>query len=70
MALPLYLAVGSRWKAMFWSSLLGGLSQPMGAGVAAVWFKVAGTGGGKPGEGVYGIMFAITGEFLMVLFAM
>ncbi|KAI9842181.1 MAG: hypothetical protein M1830_007820, partial [Pleopsidium flavum] len=42
MALPLYLALGSRWKAMFWSSLLGGISQPLGAGVAAIWFKVAG----------------------------
>ncbi|OCL07146.1 hypothetical protein AOQ84DRAFT_295629 [Glonium stellatum] len=32
MALPLYLAINSRWKAMFWSSLLGGASQPLGAG--------------------------------------
>ncbi|KAL8743603.1 MAG: hypothetical protein Q9190_004063 [Brigantiaea leucoxantha] len=61
MALPLYLAIGSRWKAMFWSSLLGGISQPFGAGVAALWFKVAGsTGVGAPGERVYGCMFAIT----------
>ncbi|KAH0538281.1 hypothetical protein FGG08_005101 [Glutinoglossum americanum] len=60
MALPLFLALQSRWKAMFWSSLLGGLSQPVGAGVAALWFKLAGEGNMKPGEAVYGIMFAVT----------
>ena len=60
MALPLYLALNSRWKAMAWSSLLGGLSQPLGAGVAAIWFHLAGTGDKAPGEGVYGAMFAIT----------
>ncbi|KAI4133344.1 MAG: hypothetical protein LQ338_000244 [Usnochroma carphineum] len=60
MALPLYLAIGSRWKSMFWSSLLGGASQPLGAGVAALWFKVAGTSDRAPGETVYGCMFAVT----------
>ena len=60
MALPLYLALGSRIKAMFWSSLLGGISQPMGAGVAALWFKVAGKSGKSPDEGIYGGMFAVT----------
>lgn len=60
MALPLYLAINSRWKAMFWSSLLGGFSQPLGAGVAALWFKMAGNGSMAPGEGVYGAMFAVT----------
>lgn len=38
MALPLYLALGSRFKAILWSSLLGGISQPLGAGIAALWF--------------------------------
>ncbi|KAI9815550.1 MAG: hypothetical protein M1827_002684 [Pycnora praestabilis] len=52
MALPLYLALGSRWKAMFWSSLLGGISQPLGAGVAAIWFKVAGRSDMAPGQGL------------------
>ncbi|KAL6716986.1 Zinc transporter [Lecanora helva] len=60
MALPLYLAIQSRWQAMFWSSLLGGVSQPLGAGVAALWFKIAGRGDAAPGEKVYGCMFAIT----------
>ncbi|KAL8994886.1 MAG: hypothetical protein Q9169_005260 [Polycauliona sp. 2 TL-2023] len=60
MALPLYLAIGSRWKSMFWSSVLGGASQPFGAGVAALWFKVAGNTDRAPGETAYGCMFAIT----------
>ncbi|KAI9827909.1 MAG: hypothetical protein M1819_006852 [Sarea resinae] len=60
MALPLYLALGYRWKAITWSFLLGGLSQPLGAGVAAIWFKVAGRTDMAPGEGVYGGMFAVT----------
>ena len=60
MALPLFLAINSRWKAIFWSSLLGGVSQPLGAGVAALWFKIAGKGDAAPGDVVYGCMFAIT----------
>ena len=60
MALPLYLAINNRWKAMFWSSLLGGASQPLGAGVAALWFRLAERGDSAPGEGVYGAMFAVT----------
>ena len=60
MALPLYLALGSRLKAIFWSSLLGGLSQPLGAGVAAIWFCLAGHTDMAPGERVYGCMFAVT----------
>jgi len=60
MALPLFLALRSRTKAMLWSSLLGGVSQPLGASVAALWFKLAGNHGHKPGEAAYGCMFAIT----------
>lgn len=60
MALPLFLALKSRWKSMFWSSLLGGISQPLGAGVAALWFKLAGRNDMAPGDTVYGCMFAIT----------
>lgn len=60
LALPLYLAIQSKWKAMAWSTLLGGASQPLGAAVAALWFRVAGTGDNEPGEGVYGMMFALT----------
>jgi ZIP family zinc transporter len=60
MALPLYLAIQSRPKAMVWAAILGGVSQPLGAGVAALWFKLAGSNmGNEPGEGVYGGMFAV-----------
>ncbi|KAJ5498603.1 Zinc/iron permease [Penicillium expansum] len=64
MALPLYLALGSRWKAMFWSSLLGGISQPAGAGIAALWIWSTGQHGSEdatgPSWGIYGGMFAAT----------
>lgn len=66
MALPLYLALHSRWKAMFWSSLLGGVSQPAGAGLAALWIwgsqKANGHGPQTTGPswGVYGGLFAAT----------
>lgn len=60
MALPLYLAINSRLKAMAISFVLGGLSQPLGAAVAAVWFHFAGKGKWAPSEGVYGGMFAVT----------
>jgi ZIP family zinc transporter len=63
MALPLYLALSSRWKAMFWSSLLGGISQPAGAGLAALWIWSSGHTGSDsrgPSWGVYGGMFAAT----------
>lgn len=52
---------------MFWSSLLGGISQPLGAGIAALWFWGARQGGHDgdgatigPSWGVYGGMFAAT----------
>ena len=60
LALPLYLALNNRLKAMLWASLLGGASQPLGAGMAALWFKVAQSQDMTPSEEVYGVMFAIT----------
>lgn len=61
MSLPLYLALGSRFKAILWSSFLGGVSQPIGAGVAALWFELANNSRlGAPSEAVYGGMFAVT----------
>jgi ZIP family zinc transporter len=59
LALPLYLALQSRPRAMMWSALLGGLSQPLGAGIAALWFHAAGSGRWAPGQAMYGGMFAI-----------
>jgi ZIP family zinc transporter len=60
LALPLYMAVGSRWKAMLWSSLLGGFSQPMGAGIAVAWFKIAKRSDIKIDDFAYGCLFAVT----------
>ncbi|KAE8383379.1 Zinc/iron permease [Aspergillus bertholletiae] len=65
MALPLYLALQSRGKAIFWSSLLGGVSQPAGAGLAALWIWGARRTGSPGGDvdsswAVYGGMFAAT----------
>ena len=62
MALPLYLALKSRPKAIAWSALLGGASQPVGAGLAALWIYLSGRGvDGDEGEGAYGVLFAVTG---------
>ena len=66
LALPIFLASGSRTRALALSSLLGGASQPLGAGVAAAWLAIAeksrGGSGAESGisEGVYGAMFALT----------
>jgi ZIP family zinc transporter len=60
MALPIFLALHSRLRAMLVAALLGGFSQPLGAGIAWAWFKIAGTEGHKPGSEIYGCMFAIT----------
>ncbi|KAH0345216.1 Zinc/iron permease, partial [Aureobasidium melanogenum] len=60
LALPLYLAINNRAKAMFWASLLGGASQPLGAGLAALIFKIAGSKNVAISENFYGAMFAVT----------
>ena len=70
MALPLYLAIKSRPRAILWSALLGGASQPLGAGIAVLWFFLSGSGvKGNEGEGAYGVLFAITGmSFFLSLY--
>ena len=60
MALPLYMALGSRVKAIFWSSLLGGLSQPIGAAIAVLWFKLANRSDVEIDNVAYACMFAVT----------
>jgi ZIP family zinc transporter len=60
MAMPLHFALGSKKKAFWIASIIGGLSQPAGAGIAAAWFKIAGKSGGSPSETFYGGMFAAT----------
>jgi ZIP family zinc transporter len=69
LALPLYLAIGSRWKAMMWSALLGGVSQPLGAGVAALSFRIAGRRKGEDEmeDRVYGCMFAVTSGIMAMV---
>lgn len=60
MALPLYLALHSRARAIAWSAALGGLSQPFGAGIAALWFKLASNTLLTPDAAAYGCLFALT----------
>lgn len=65
-ALPLYMALNSRVKALLWAALLGGLSQPMGAAVAALWFRLAGEKGEfRPDGVVYAGLFAITAGIMV-----
>ncbi|ORY69728.1 ZIP zinc transporter [Pseudomassariella vexata] len=60
LALPLYMALESRGKAMLWASVLGGLSQPLGAAIAVMWFKIAKRTHMTPDAVAYGCLFAIT----------
>lgn len=69
MALPLYMAFGSRLRAIAWTSLLGGFSQPLGAAIAWLVFKVAGKGGGDDDLGInntaYAALFAATAGIMV-----
>lgn len=65
MALPLYMALGSRLRALIWSSLLGGLSQPLGAAVAVAWLKLADKAHADPSATGYACMFAITAGIMV-----
>ncbi|KAH0603514.1 uncharacterized protein H6S33_007836 [Morchella sextelata] len=61
MSLPLFLALRSRGKAVLWASVLGGLAQPLGAGLAAVVMRGGrGEGDGEVGGVGYGVLFAST----------
>jgi len=65
LALPIFLATSSRLRALLYSIVLGGASQPLGAGIAALWLHIAEKDRGSQNETdkqqqVYGIMFAIT----------
>ncbi|KAK7414889.1 Zinc transporter [Neonectria punicea] len=65
LCLPLYMALGSRWRAIAWSAVLGGLSQPFGAGIAAVWFKLASRTHMAPNAVAYACLFAITAGIMV-----
>ncbi|KAI1267401.1 Zinc/iron permease [Xylariaceae sp. FL1019] len=65
LALPLYMALGSRMKAILWSFFLGGLSQPLGALIAFAWFKVADRTSMTPDAVAYGCLFAATSGIMV-----
>lgn len=65
MCLPLYMALESRWRAMIWSTMLGGLSQPLGAGIAALWFKLASRTHISPNAVAYACLFALTSGIMV-----
>ncbi|KAM0278305.1 hypothetical protein ACHAQH_005224 [Verticillium albo-atrum] len=65
MALPLYMALGSRLRALLWSSLLGGLSQPLGAAIAVLWFRIANHTHMTPSAVAYACMFAVTAGIMV-----
>jgi ZIP family zinc transporter len=65
MALPLYMALGSRLKAIMWSSLLGGLSQPFGAAMAVAWFKIANRSNFAIDSTAYACLFAVTAGIMV-----
>lgn len=65
MALPLYMALGSRLKAIAWSSLLGGLSQPLGAAMAVAWFRIANRSNFAIDSTAYACLFAVTAGIMV-----
>ncbi|KAI1337926.1 Zinc/iron permease [Xylariaceae sp. FL0016] len=65
LALPLYMALNSRFKAIMWSFVLGGLSQPLGAAIAALWFKLASHTHMTPDAVAYGCLFAVTAGIMV-----
>ena len=50
-------------------SLTGGITQPLGAGIAALWFRIArrGGSGGEPGDAVYGVLFAVVAGIMAMV---
>ena len=59
------LALGSRLRALLWSSLLGGLSQPIGAAIAVLWFRIAHHTHMMPSAVAYACMFAVTAGIMV-----
>ncbi|KAI1813932.1 Zinc/iron permease [Poronia punctata] len=65
LALPLYMALNSRLKAIGWSFVLGGLSQPLGAAIAYAWFQLANQTHMEPSAVLYGCLFAATSGIMV-----
>lgn len=65
LAIPLYMTVGNRLQAIFWSFVLGGLSQPAGAFVAVLWFRATHKTPLQPNNTVYAALFGITAGIMV-----
>lgn len=59
-ALPIYYATGSRWKAIFWS-FLAGIAQPIGALIGVVFL------GSLFNNFTFGILFSCTAGFMVYI---
>ncbi|CAG8472325.1 15749_t:CDS:2 [Acaulospora morrowiae] len=66
MALPLYMATGSRSKSFIYTSLLGGLSQPLGALVGWFFLKESASECWNH-DFVYGALFGAVGGLMAVI---
>ena len=65
MALPLYMALNSRWRALAWASALGGLSQPLGALIAFLVLEVSKNSQMAPNAVAYACLFAVTSGMMI-----
>ena len=65
LALPLYMALQSRARALAWAAALGGLTQPLGAALAAAWLKLAAGWSVAPGSIFYAVLFAATAGIMV-----
>ncbi|KAJ2906858.1 putative zip zinc transporter protein [Zalerion maritima] len=65
LAMPLFLALGSKTKAILWTFVLGGLSQPVGAMIAVFWFRATHQTPLQPNNTVYAALFAGTAGIMV-----
>ena len=65
LALPLYMALNSRIKALAWASILGGLSQPLGALLAFIVLEASKNSHMAPDAVTYACLFAITAGMMV-----
>ncbi|RUO96708.1 hypothetical protein BC936DRAFT_141591, partial [Jimgerdemannia flammicorona] len=63
-AIPLYVATGSRVRSFWYAALLGGMSQPLGALIGVFIIKTIGEGWENL---MFGIVFAVVGGMMCVI---
>lgn len=63
-AIPLYVATGSRVRSFWYAALLGGMSQPLGALIGVFIIKAIGEGWENL---MFGIVFAVVGGMMCVI---